>query len=209
MITRQEAKQIVDFVISELKRRQFGYITDGKMDFTKTTIGLITGGTSTSGGQISDEAIFDRHVNPAADIRGTKVRYATLVEGGVQTLAYKQQELNSLLPGSGASLIGVADASGVFIGTNVEDVLYELFLAVGAVTFIALTDTPDGYTNPWSMIGRVPVINKIENGLEFKPVSYIDGGAFTDTYEGAKDTHHSPVDGGSFTGNEIVDGGTF
>ena len=32
MINRQEAKQIVDFVIREINRRQFAYITDGRID---------------------------------------------------------------------------------------------------------------------------------------------------------------------------------
>jgi len=209
MITKQEAKQIVDWVINEIRRRQFGYLTGGKIDFYKPTVGQIGGGTSTSGGQIKEGAIYDRHVNDDADIRGTKVRYATKVEEGVQILGYTQDELNSTLFGSGASLIGVEDPSGYFTGENVEAVLAELFTAIGAITFIDLVDTPNQYTALWSHKGWIPVIDNAQAGLEFKPVHYIDGGAFTDDYAGVVVINDTPIDGGAFTENHILDGGSF
>lgn len=41
MITRQESRQIIDFVIRELKRQQAAYITDRKIDFAKSSVGSI------------------------------------------------------------------------------------------------------------------------------------------------------------------------
>jgi hypothetical protein len=87
MVNSREAKQIVDFVIREIHKRQFPFLTDGKVDLTLTTVGTISGGTSTTGGQIGNYSIYDRHVNPNADIRGTKVRIATILERGTVQFA--------------------------------------------------------------------------------------------------------------------------
>jgi len=204
MITKQEAKQIVDWVINEIRRRQFGYLTGGKIDFYKPTVGQIGGGTSTSGGQIKEGAIYDRHINDDADIRGTKVRYATLAEEGVQILGYTQDELNSTLTGSGASLVGVEDSGGHFVGDNVEAVLSELFAAIGAVTFLDLIDTPSSYSNKYP---QVPTITESEAGLEFRPVDYYDGGSISEDYAGATMLKRVFVDGGAATMNDTLDGG--
>jgi hypothetical protein len=174
MISRKEAKEIVDWVLQEVYKKRFPYITDGKIDLTKTVVGPISG-TQSYGGAIADGAIWDRQVNSAAAVQ-----------------AYK---------------IAVSDPSGYFSGDNVQDVLYELFLAIGAVTFIGLTDTPSQYTAAWSHKGWIPVINQAENGLEFKPLTYYDGGGFSEACAGAVEVNGPVADGGSFTDNIILDGG--
>jgi len=159
MITQREAKQIVDFVINELKKRQYSYTTDGRLDLSSSSVGGV-GGTPITGGQIKINSIYDRHVNTNADIRGTKVRVATISERGTVELAQPTEtasgivvqandyrlhdgvvssstqhdaryrtkdELSSVSHDYGASLIGVEDPSGYFIGQNVESALYELF----------------------------------------------------------------------------------
>lgn len=259
-ITRREAKEIVDWVVSEVTRRSFAYSTDGKLDFGKGRIGGGTiSGTPTIGGDIANGAIWNRHVNANADIQGTKVRIATTSERGTVQLAsnmessaskavkadddrlhsvvvsgatehdtryYTQDQLmsgilnsyyddryytqTSLNSTDGASFVGVEDSEGVFSGTTVEDVLYELFLVIGAKTFVDLVDTPDDYANKWfPHYGKVAAVNKAGDGIVWRPKDYIDGGSFTDTYYGAIDSKLVYVDGGSFTGYEIINGGTF
>jgi len=85
-ITKREAKEIVDWVVSELHRKGFLYLTDGKVDLSKVRVGTISG-TASLGGRISDGAIWNRHVAEDADIRGTKVRIATTSERGTVELA--------------------------------------------------------------------------------------------------------------------------
>lgn len=85
-ITRREARELVDWVLREISRKQFPYITDSKLDLTKSMVGTISG-TQTSGGPIADSAIWNRHVAPNADIQGTKVRIATIEERGTVELA--------------------------------------------------------------------------------------------------------------------------
>lgn len=238
MITRQEAKQIVDYVVQEIRRRQFPYVTDGKVDLSKTTVGIVTGGTSTSGGQIDEGAIYDRHVNNNADIRGTKVRAASILERGVVELAehyeampglalqsddprlhetvpsgsiehdiryYTKENLGSTEDGFGASLVGVEDPSGYFLGTNVEAVLSELFL-LGIKTFIDLLDTPSDYSNRFT---QVPTVTEDEVGLEWRPTDYYDGGNIAEDYSGAVVVKRGKevVDAESATMNNILDGG--
>lgn len=215
---------------------------------------------SCSCGDIADGAIWDRHVNTNADIRGTKIRVASVLERGTVTLAsnlettsgevvqandsrlhgttasgatehdtryytkdqllysgvldtyydnryYRQVILNSI---SGASLIGVEDSHEVFTGANVEDVLYELVLKLGAQTILDLLDTPDEYPTKWfPWYGAGLAMNRAGTALIWRPKDYIDGGGFTDTYEGAKASKLEYVDAGSFTGYEIIDGGSF
>ena len=259
MITRREAKDIVDWVISELNRKSFAYATDGKLDFSKGGYGGGTiSGTQTYGGDIADGAIWNRHVHSSADIQGTKIRVATEIERGTVRLAgdletgsgiviqpddsrihnttvsaatehdvryftqiqllsgvldsyydnryYTQGFLNS----DGAIVIGVKDEHEVFSGNTVEEVLYELLLKLGAQTVIDLVDTPNSYPDkyvPW--YGKLLAVNRECDALEWKPRDYIDGGRFTDDYEGACNSKRSYVDGGSFTGYEIINGGTF
>jgi len=259
VITRREAKDIVDWVVSELHRRSFAYATDGKLDLGKGGYGGGTiSGTPTSGGDIANGAIWDRHVNNNADVRGTKIRVATTSERGTVRLAdnlenaagiaiqptddrihnttasgatehdsryftqdqllggeldsyYDSRYYTQIILGSGgASLIGVEDAHNVFDGGNVEEVLYELLLKLGAQTIVDLMDTPDSYPTKWvPWYGKVLAINRLGDELEWKPKDYIDGGYFVDAYEGITSSKRSYVDGGSFTGYELIDGGTF
>lgn len=87
MINKREAKQIIDFVIREIKKSQFPYTTDGRIDFNRTTAGSIGGGTSITGGQLGNEIIYNRHVNPNADIDGTKIKVATIYDRGAVEFA--------------------------------------------------------------------------------------------------------------------------
>jgi|GEM_PF-4503355 len=260
MITRRESKEIVDWVVSEIRRRSYSYVTDGKLDLSKGGYGGGTiSGTETAGGDIANGAIWNRHVNPNADIEGTKIRLATTVQRGTVRLAndletasgialqpndsrvhsitvsdsvehdvryftqsqllsgvldayydnryYTQETINSV---DGATLVGVKDIHNVFSGTNVEDVLYELLLRLGAQTIIDLTDTPSEYPSKWfPWKGKVLAVNRECNELEWKPNDYIDGGNFDDDYVGATNSTRSYIDGGSFTGYEIINGGTF
>lgn len=210
-ITRKEAKEIVDWVLSEVYKRRFPYITDGKIDLTKTISAPISG-TQTYGGSIADGAIWNRHIADGADIDGTKVKVATTSEQGVVTLGTEGEALvptmSGLLStdnGLGASLIGVEDAEGDFVGTDVESVLHEILTIM---TFLALTDTPSQYVANWKQKGWATVINEAEDGLEFKPIHYFDGGDFSETYEGAVVLHDAVADGESFTENNILDGGS-
>ncbi len=230
-ITRREAKEIVDWVIQEIRRRSFPYSTDGKLDLSKSPVGQIVG-TETSGGPIGNSAIWDRHVAPNADIQGTKVRVATVSERGTVELAEDGESASSLavqsndsrlhdvtpadsaehdarygstVSGLGASLIGVSDGEGDFAGEEVEAVLHELFAALGATTFLALTDSPSSYENRYP---QVPTINEAEDGVEWRPVDYYDGGDITEDYAGAKDVNRTAVaDGNSATMNDTLDGG--
>ena len=260
MITRREAKEIVDWVVSEMHRRSFAYATDGKLDLGKGGYGGGTiSGTPSVGGDIADGAIWDRHVHSNASVRGTKVRLATVEERGTVRLAYdlelsngvaiqptdsrihnttvsgatehdaryftQEVLLSGVLDGyydsryytqtrinseEGASLVGIEDSNEVFISDNVEDALYEIILRLGAQTVIDLFDTPDSYPTKWfPWHGNVLAVNRVGNELEWRPRDYIDGGGFTDTYEGITSSKRSYVDGGSFTGYELIDGGTF
>ncbi len=83
---RREAKEIVDWVIAEIYKNRFAYVTDGRLDLSKSHIGAISG-TQTYGGPIAAGAIWDRHVELNADIAGTKVRQATTSERGTVELA--------------------------------------------------------------------------------------------------------------------------
>ncbi len=82
---RREAKEIVDWVIAEIYKNRFSYVTDGRLDLSKSHIGTISG-TQTYGGPIAAGAIWDRHVQLNADIAGTKVRQATTSERGTVRL---------------------------------------------------------------------------------------------------------------------------
>ncbi len=215
MITRKEAKEIIDFVLREVYRRGFPYVTDGKIDLTKTIVGPISG-TQTYGGGIADGAIWDRHIHDNADIQGTKIRLATELVQGVVTLgtggdAYvpTMSGLQSTVSGAGASLIGIYDSEEEFVSDNVEAALHEILTKMYALTFLDLADTPSQYTALWSQKAWIPTINQAEAGLEFKPVHYIEGGAFTSSYAGAVVVSETPIDGGSFTENFIMDGGSF
>ncbi len=83
---RREAKEIVDWVIAEIYKNRFSYVTDGRLDLGKAHLGTISG-TQTHGGPIAAGAIWDRHVHVNADIAGTKVRQATTSERGTVELA--------------------------------------------------------------------------------------------------------------------------
>jgi len=229
---RREAKEIVDWVISEIMKRRFPYVTDGRLDLSKSPVGTISG-TMTSGGPISDSAIWDRHVAPNADIRGTKIRIATTEERGTVELAEHYEAVSGLAlqaddprlhdtvpsgstehdirysstaSGLGASLIGVHDAEDEFVSTDVEAALHELFTAIGAVTFLGLTDTPGNYTNKYP---QVPTVTEGEAGLEWRPVDYYDGESITEDYAGAVHIVRGEkvVDAESATMNNILDGG--
>ncbi len=216
MITKREAKEIVDWVIQEINKRRFPYVTDGKLDLSKTSVGTVSG-TQTSGGQIADGAIYDRHVHPNAAIQGTKIQLATEIVQGVVTLgtggdAYvpTMSGLLSTVSGLGASLIGIYDGEGEFVSEDVESALHELVSMVNALTFLDLADTPNIYTALWSHKHWIPAINDAEAGLEFKPVHYIDGEGFSpNPYGGALVVYPDEVDGGTHTENEIIDAGGF
>jgi len=208
MITRREAKEIVDWVVSEIMRRRFPYVTDGKLDLSKSPVGTISG-TQTSGGPIADGAIWNRHVHSNADIQGTKVRVATTLERGTvklgtggEAVVPTMSGLLATASGLGASLIGIEDSHDVFVSEDVESALYELYTQTS--TFIALTDTPSSYTNRFP---QVPTINEAEAGLEWRPVDYYDGEDIAEDYAGATEIKREFVDGGSATGNNILDGG--
>ena len=175
MVTRQESKQIVDFVIRELYKRRFSYVTDGKVDLSLSSVGTISG--ATVGGQIAGGAIYDSHINIDAKVQSTKIK--------------------------------VVDTNNVFVNNNVEDVLYELFSIVDTLPFIELVDTPNGYPIWFPWAGKVPVVNTAGTALEWKPLDYIEGGLFTDTINGGAVSKRSYVDGGTFVGYEIIDGGSF
>jgi hypothetical protein len=216
MITKREAKEIVDWVIQEINKRRFPYVTDGKLDLSKTSVGTVSG-TQTSGGQIADGAIYDRHVHPNAAIQGTKIQLATEILQGVVTLgtggdAYvpTMSGLLSTVSGLGASLVGIYDGEGEFVSEDVESALHELVNMVNALTFLDLTDTPNIYTALWSHKHWIPAINDAEAGLEFKPVHYVDGEGFSpNPYGGALVVYPDEVDGGTHTENEIIDAGGF
>lgn len=212
MITRREAKEIVDWVISEIMRRRFPYVTDGKLDLSKSPVGQVMG-TETSGGAIGDGAIWNRHVHADADIRGTKVRVATTAERGTvqlgtggQALVPTISGLLSTASGLGASLVGVHDAEGDFVSDDVEATLHELVDIIEALTFLNLTDTPSNYTNRFP---QVPTINEAEAGLEWRPVDYFDGEGIAETYAGRFPVRRGEeaVDAESVTMNNTLDGG--
>jgi len=231
-LTRREAKEIVDWVIQEILRRRFPYVTDGKLDLSKTSVGTVSG-TPTAGGNIADGAIYDRHVHPNADIQGTKVRLATTLERGTVELAEALEvasglalqandpRLHDTVPsgsaehdarygstssGLGASLIGVHDAEGDLVSEDVEAALHELVDIIEALTFLDLTDTPSYYANRYK---QVPTVNETESGLEWRPVDYYDGGDIEEAYSGALPVNRNQreADGGSATMHEILDGG--
>jgi hypothetical protein len=231
-LTRREAKEIVDWVIQEILKRRFPYVTDGKLDLSKTSVGTLSG-TQTTGGQIADGAIWDRHVHPNADIRGTKVRVATTAERGTVELAEHMEaasgialqaddpRLHDTVPsgsaehdarysstasGYGASLIGVYDGEDEFVSEDVEAALHELLAIINALTFLDLVDTPASYFNKAK---QVPTIDESEAGLEFRPVDYYDGGNIDETYSGALaiNRNQREADGGSATTDGILDGG--
>jgi hypothetical protein len=215
MITRKEAKEIIDFVLSEVYKKGFPYITDGKIDLSKTVVGPISG-TQSYGGGIADGAIWDRHVHPNADIQGTKIRLATELVQGVVTLGTggsalvpTMSGLLSTVSGLGAGLIGIYDGEGEFVSDTVEEALHELIDKMYLLRFIDLIDVPSQYTALWNQRGWIPVIDQAEAGLEFKPVHYIEGGAFTSSYAGVVTVNETPIDGGSFTENIALDGGSF
>jgi len=177
MITKREAKEIVDWVVREITRRNFSYVTDGRLDLSKSPVGAISG-TQTSGGPIADGAIWNRHVHPNADIRGTKVRIATTAERGTVQLGTDgvalvptMSGLLATASGLGASLIGIEDSPDVFVSEDVEAVLHELYDKIVAIAFLDLTDTPSNYTNRFP---QVPTITEAEAGLEWRPVDYYD-----------------------------------
>ena len=126
MINRQEAKQIVDFVIREINRRQFAYITDGRID-----LGQPMGG----------------------------------------------------------------------------------YYGSGQLSITRLSSHPrlvPHFDSPFDIFGRFPSVNVANNGVEWKPLDYIDGGAFTSVFEGTRVSSRSEVDGGTFIHTaELVDGGAF
>jgi hypothetical protein len=248
MITQREAKQIVDFVIQELKKRQYAYTTDGRLDLSSSSVGGVGGGTTITGGQIKNNVIYDRHINTNADIRGTKVRVATVSERGTVELAqptetasglvvqasdyrlhdvtpsgstqhdiryWTKDQLVSTLHDYGASLIGIEDPSGYFIGTNVEDVFAELYGFIGDTTFIDLTDTPNTYSG---QSGKVVAVKSSEDSLEFISVSGGGASAFIDlsdvpaTYEGQSGKYlavNESEDGIEFVAGTSVSGGDF
>lgn len=175
MITRRESKQIVDFVIRELYKRRFSYVTDGKVDLSLSSVGTISG--AMAGGQIADGAIYDNHINIDAEISDTKIK--------------------------------VVDTNDVFANNGLDEVLYELFLVIDTLTFVDLVDTPNGYPIWFPWAGKVPAVNMAGTALEWKPLDYIDGGLFTDTINGGAVSKRSYVDGGTFVGYEIIDGGSF
>jgi len=209
-ITRQEAKQIVDWVIREIKKRQFPYVTDGKIDYSKVGVGTISGTASSPDDPIADGAVYNRHINPNAQIEGSKVKVATTTELGVVKLADEGEAvvptssgLGSTASGYGASLIGVYDPQGDFTKDDVEAALHELFAIIGALTFLDLNDTPSSY---WNRYTQVPTIRDDEAGLEWRPVDYYDGGGIDETYSGAVEVDRTAADGGSATMNDILDG---
>jgi len=210
-ITRREAKEIVDWVIQEIMRRRFPYVTDGKLDLSKSPVGTVSG-TQTSGGPIAESAIWDRHVAPDADIRGTKIRVATTAERGTvqlgtegEALVPTMSGLLSTVSGLGASLVGIYDGEGEFVSEDVESALHELFAIIGALTFVDLTDTPSNYTNRYP---QVPTIIASEAGLEWRPVDYYDGESVLTTVSGAVTIRREKaIDAESATMDNILDGG--
>lgn len=146
MITRRESKEIIDFVIREIRRQTFSYVTDGKVDFSKITIGTISG-MQYSGGQMSNGAVWNRHVATNADIRGTKVRIATTSERGTAEFAEHNEEM--------AGLAVQADDP-------------RLLPSGGDFGFIDLPDTPNSYA---TYSGYTVKVNDAEDALEWVPSS--------------------------------------
>ena len=212
MISRREAKELVDWVVQEIMRRRFPYVTDGRLDLSKSPVGTISG-TQTSGGPIADSAIYDRHVAPNADIRGTKVRVATTAERGTvqlgtegEALVPTMSGLRSTISGLGASLIGIYDAEEDFVSDDVEATLHELVAIIEALTFLDLVDTPANYANRFP---QVPTVTETEAGLEWRPVDYYDGEDIAEAYSGSVPVRRGEeiADGESATVHNILDGG--
>ncbi len=112
---RREAKEIVDWVIAEIYKNRFSYVTDGRLDLSKSNVGAISG-TQNYGGPIAAGAIWDRHVQLNADIAGTKVRQATTSERGTVELAEDgesaaglavQADDSRLYTASGLDIVGI------------------------------------------------------------------------------------------------------
>jgi len=112
-MNRREAKEIVEYVIREIKLRQAPFTTDGKVDFSRYTIGVITGGDATSGGQIGSGAIYNRHINANSAIAGTKVLAATVDERGAVELAEWGEIASGLVVQSDDPRLPIA--SGLFV----------------------------------------------------------------------------------------------
>lgn len=136
MVSKRESKQIIDYVNRVVKNAQFPFVTDSKIDFNKASVGTISG--TTAGGQISDGAVYNRHVNPAADIRGTKIKEATTLERGTVKLAGNMETVS---------------------GEVVESTDYRL-----TNTFDSLFDTPSGYVG---YAHKLLTVNDNEDGLEY------------------------------------------
>ena len=132
MLNKKESRDIVNWVLAEVKRHLYPMMTDGKLDFTKVTIGLI------SGFQLGAGVITDFHVNTSADIRGTKIRTATVSERGTVELAEDGE--------SSAGLAVQSDDSRL------------------SPSFLDLTDTPATYSGEAEMVVAVKLT---EDGLEF------------------------------------------
>ena len=90
MLTKQESRQIIEFVKREIRKNQFGYLTDGKIDFYRSSVGQISGGNWS--GILADGSIYNRHISTNADIAGTKIRIATVSDRGTVQLANNLEE---------------------------------------------------------------------------------------------------------------------
>lgn len=187
MLTRAESRQIVDFVIREIRKHQSTFVTDGRIDLSKSSVGSILG--TISGGAISPGAVWNYHINPNADIQGTKIRVATDSERGTVVL-------------------GEAGDGTVPTVDQLTDAI-----AAGLSNFLSLLDTPSTFRQ----VGLVPTIDTNEAALEWKPVTYVDGRKMNEGYEGAIDIavlnperdFTNGIVGGTFTMNQTLNGGSF
>lgn len=226
-ITRREAKEIVDYVVREVHKRSFVFSTDGKVDLSKSVIGTVSG-TLDYGGTIANAAIYDRHVHPSANITGTKIQQATTSNVGVVQLAadldtasseavqgndsrlhtaavanatdhdgryYTETEIGA---DTGATLVGIANPSGWWVGDNVMTALNEL----NQRKLTSLSDVPNSYEG---MGGDVLMVRVDELGIEFG--EYSAGGGVS-TFSGLIDTPnlYQGYQGYSVVVNDTEDG---
>jgi len=77
MISRRDAREIVELVVREVRKRSSPYVTDGKVDLTKAVSAPATG-TPNTGGVIADNAIYNRHIAEDAAIDIEKIDYADI-----------------------------------------------------------------------------------------------------------------------------------
>ncbi len=209
-ITKREAKEIVDWVVSEIQRKGFIYLTDGKIDLSKSSVGTLSG-NATLGGRIADGAVWDRHVAGEADIRGTKIRVATTSERGTVQFASNLEIVSAKVVQANDSRLHnttVASATEHDARYYTESELGSILINEGAGLigvynpsgwwsgsnvqqaldqlhkrkFTSLSDVPTDYEGYG---GLVVAVRQTEDGLEFVVPS---GGGGSENFLGLTDT---------------------